>query len=203
MLPSLLFQLLYLILSCLSSSIAVPTQHVLVPSLHKHTMHDRPFAVIIGGSYTGRCKLRRLLGPRGSHETTILNQDSLGRVLRTGWRTAECLVQAKHLHQHFRVLMIEQHSHFEHIFAFPRFGVVNGLEVRKAFVPFRPGPSFEAPESFDGQMLQAKVVSVARDTVILDRDVVLDGQATRQIPYKYLVSVVRRLSARPASLTFS
>jgi len=150
--------LLHFLCLLLHSASAAPAQQVLaMPQIPApgSTLDSRPFAIIIGGSYTG-------------------------------WRTVECLVAAKHLHEHFRVLMIEQHSHFEHIFAFPRFGVTNGLEVRKAFVPFRPGPFFDAPESFDGQMLQARVLNVSRDSVVLDRAVLLDGETVAEIPYKYL-----------------
>ncbi|PKX97890.1 NAD(P)/FAD-dependent oxidoreductase [Aspergillus novofumigatus IBT 16806] len=66
-----------------------------------------------------------------------------------------------------RVLLIEPHSHFHHLFAFPRFAIVPGHE-HKAFIPYTgifssvSGPSTHA-------VVQARVLSVNPRFVTLDR----------------------------------
>ncbi|KAI1320244.1 FAD/NAD(P)-binding domain-containing protein [Xylariaceae sp. FL0255] len=80
-----------------------------------------------------------------------------------------------------RVLLIEPHSHFNHLFAFPRFAILPTFE-HKAFIPysgtFNPGPN---PTQHN--VVRARVSGLHPDRVILDRD----WQGSREIPYDYLV----------------
>ncbi|CZR54216.1 related to Amid-like NADH oxidoreductase [Phialocephala subalpina] len=86
----------------------------------------------------------------------------------------------------FRVLLIEKHSHFQHLFAFPRFAVATGVDTRKAFIPFVPGTFASCPPG-SGTFVQAEVTGLRKDAVQLDRKVTIDGQQLDSIPYSYLV----------------
>ncbi|KAF8857468.1 FAD/NAD-P-binding domain-containing protein [Acephala macrosclerotiorum] len=87
---------------------------------------------------------------------------------------------------HFRVLLIEKHSHFQHLFAFPRFAVATGVDTRKAFIPFVPG-TFAACPPGSGSFVQAEVTGITKEAVQLDRKVTIDGQQVNSVPYSYLV----------------
>lgn len=93
---------------------------------------------------------------------------------------------AKSLAGRFRVLLIEKHSHFQHLFAFPRFAVATGVDTRKAFIPFVPGTFAGCPQG-SGIFVQAEVTGLKKDFVQLDRTVTIDGQQVDSIPYSYLV----------------
>lgn len=105
---------------------------------------------------------------------------------KTGIKTAQSLAET--FHAKFRVLLIEKNSHFQHLFAFPRFAVTTkGIDIRKAFIPFNPG-TFAACPPGSGKVVQAKVTSIDRQHVRIDRKIALDGSQVDVIPYKYLVS---------------
>ncbi|KAF8579871.1 FAD/NAD-P-binding domain-containing protein [Ramaria rubella] len=83
-----------------------------------------------------------------------------------------------------RVLLIEPHSHFQHLFAFPRFAVVPGHE-HKAFIPFNGFFAAEGvpAETRKGTVVQARVEQLLKGIAILDRE--FEGK--REVPYDYAV----------------
>ena len=99
----------------------------------------------------------------------------------------------------FRVLLVEKNSHFQHLFAFPRFAVVNGVDTHKSFIPFTPGVFAACPPG-SGSVVQAKVNSLTKSTIRLDRKVLLDGQKVDSIPYSYLVLATGTKLAAPSTL---
>ncbi|KAI0458178.1 FAD/NAD(P)-binding domain-containing protein [Xylaria acuta] len=80
-----------------------------------------------------------------------------------------------------RVLLIEPHSHFHHLFAFPRFAILPTYE-HKAFIPYT-GTFAVAPNPDQHHVVKAKVSALYQDRVVLDRD----WQGVREIPFDYLV----------------
>ncbi|KAI1747245.1 FAD/NAD(P)-binding domain-containing protein [Xylaria castorea] len=80
-----------------------------------------------------------------------------------------------------RVLLIEPHSHFHHLFAFPRFAILPTHE-HKAFIPYT-GTFAAAPSPERHHVVKARVSALYRDRVVLDRD----WQGMREIPFDYLV----------------
>lgn len=103
----------------------------------------------------------------------------------TGVNTAAQL--AATFHGRFRVLLIEKNSHFQHLFAFPRFAVVTGVDTHKAFIPYNPGAFANCPPG-SGTYVQARVTGLNASAVQLDREVLLDGQKSNIIPYAFVVS---------------
>ena len=99
----------------------------------------------------------------------------------------------------FRVLLIEKNSHFQHLFAFPRFAVVPGVDFHKAFIPYSPGTFANCPPG-SGSVIQARVTSLNRDFVQLDRKVLLDGQQLDNIPFSYLVVATGTKLSPPSTL---
>lgn len=96
---------------------------------------------------------------------------------------------ANTFHEDFQLLVIEQQSHFEHLFAFTRFSVCPGLESRKAFIPFNPGTFADCPSS-SGKVVQATVLEITKRDLRLDRPVQLfAGTVTDIVSYAYLVSI--------------
>ncbi|KAI1129991.1 FAD/NAD(P)-binding domain-containing protein [Nemania abortiva] len=80
-----------------------------------------------------------------------------------------------------RILLIEPHSHFHHLFAFPRFAILPTYE-HKAFIPYS-GTFAGAPNADRHHVVRARVSALQQDRVVLDRD----WQGVREIPYEYLV----------------
>ncbi|RYC56317.1 hypothetical protein CHU98_g9896 [Xylaria longipes] len=80
-----------------------------------------------------------------------------------------------------RVLLIEPHSHFHHLFAFPRFAILPTYE-HKAFIPYS-GTFAAAPDPERHHVVKARVSALHQDHVVLDRD----WQGMREIPFDYLV----------------
>ncbi|KAI1741961.1 FAD/NAD(P)-binding domain-containing protein [Xylaria scruposa] len=80
-----------------------------------------------------------------------------------------------------RVLLIEPHSHFHHLFAFPRFSILPTHE-HKAFIPYT-GTFAAAPNPERHHVVKARVSALYKDRVVLDRD----WQGMREIPFDYLV----------------
>ena len=103
-----------------------------------------------------------------------------------GVNTAKQL--ATRFQSRFRVLLIEKNSHFQHLFAFPRFAVAPGVDTHKAFIPLSPGTFASAPPG-SGTVVQAAVTSLDGSSIKLDREVKLDGKAVDSIPYAFLVSI--------------
>ncbi|KIR26356.1 oxidoreductase [Cryptococcus deuterogattii LA55] len=95
-----------------------------------------------------------------------------------------------------RVLLVEPHSHFHHLFAFPRFAVVPTHE-HKAFIPFTsvfreptiPNPSLHA-------VVRAKVNAVYPTHVSLDRA----WQGETDIPYDFLAIATGTKLPAPGSM---
>ncbi|KAI9047780.1 hypothetical protein LZ554_008490 [Drepanopeziza brunnea f. sp. 'monogermtubi'] len=102
---------------------------------------------------------------------------------------------------HFRVLLIEKHSHFQHLFAFPRFAVTDKVDTKKAFIPFVPG-TFAACPPGSGSFVQASVTGVTKDSVNLDRKVEIDGQLLDSIPFAYLVIATGTKLTPPSTIPY-
>ncbi|KAH8652137.1 hypothetical protein BX600DRAFT_516211 [Xylariales sp. PMI_506] len=81
----------------------------------------------------------------------------------------------------YRILMIEPHSHFNHLFAFPRFSVLPSHE-HKAFIPYS-GTFASSPNRDQHAVVKARVASLKPDHVVLDRE----WQGSDKIPFEYLV----------------
>ncbi|KAL4890010.1 hypothetical protein BDV59DRAFT_185513 [Aspergillus ambiguus] len=93
-----------------------------------------------------------------------------------------------------RVLLIEPHSHFHHLFTFPRFAIVPGQE-HKAFIPYS-GIFPSIPNSLRHAVVQARALSVQPRSVKLDRE----WQGSSQIPFEYLVLATGTRLAEPAGM---
>ncbi|CAK7216290.1 hypothetical protein SBRCBS47491_002774 [Sporothrix bragantina] len=97
----------------------------------------------------------------------------------------------------FRVVLIEKNSHFNHLFAFPRFAATAKVDTKKAFIPYNPGTFANTPGGPGANtVVQARATGLTRTAVELDRQVSLSssdgsGQTTlvNSIPYEYLVLV--------------
>lgn len=94
------------------------------------------------------------------------------------------------MHSTHRVLLVEQNSHFQYLFAFPRYAAIPGIDTRRAFIPFDPAAFADVPEG-SGRVVQARVSEVTRGEVLLDREVEVDGQdggkMVDRVPYDFLV----------------
>ncbi|KAL4802832.1 hypothetical protein BDV18DRAFT_146672 [Aspergillus unguis] len=89
-----------------------------------------------------------------------------------------------------RVLLVEPHSHFHHLFAFPRFAVLPGHE-HKAFIPYThlfPSPAHA--------VIPARVLSVHAHHVKLDKE----WRGSDQIPFEYLVVATGTRLSQPAGM---
>jgi NADH dehydrogenase FAD-containing subunit len=104
-----------------------------------------------------------------------------------GLNTAQQL--ATKFHGRFQILLIEKNSHFQHLFAFPRFAVTSKVDTHKAFIPFTPG-AFAACPAGSGVVVRAGVTGIEDKEIRLDRSVELNGRAVSSIPYEYLVCVI-------------
>ncbi|KAK3384886.1 hypothetical protein B0H63DRAFT_448988 [Podospora didyma] len=93
-----------------------------------------------------------------------------------------------------RVLLVEPHSHFHHLFAFPRFAIVPSYE-HKAFIPYSSVFS-EAPDGARNQVVRASVSSLHPQHVTLDRE----WQGSRDLPFEYLVAATGTRLAPPGSM---
>ncbi|XHG06565.1 hypothetical protein AWENTII_009754 [Aspergillus wentii] len=93
-----------------------------------------------------------------------------------------------------RVLLIEPHSHFHHLFTFPRFAIVPGQE-HKAFIPYNK-IYHAAPNASSHTVVQARVLSIQQQHVKLDRE----WQGSNQIPFEYLTVATGTRLAEPAGM---
>jgi hypothetical protein len=90
----------------------------------------------------------------------------------------------------FQVLLIEKNSHFQHLFAFPRFAVTTKVDTHKAFIPYTPGTFANCPPE-SGIVVRAGVHKIDKEEIWLDRKVEVNGKGVDKIPYAYLVSRTR------------
>ncbi|KAM5347333.1 hypothetical protein ACJ41O_010338 [Fusarium nematophilum] len=104
-----------------------------------------------------------------------------------------------------RVLLVEPHSHFHHLFAFPRFAVVPNHE-HKAFIPYS-GVFAALPDASRHAIIKARVLSLHKDRLVLDRP----WQGSTEVPLDYaVVATGTRLPApgtmqddeKPLSVTY-
>ncbi|KAG8627193.1 hypothetical protein KVT40_004676 [Elsinoe batatas] len=106
---------------------------------------------------------------------------------------------ANRLKGRLRVLLVEKNSHFQHLFAFPRFAVTTKVETRKAFIPFVPGTFANCP-SGSGLVIQAAATAIEKENLRLDRKINLDGEQTDQIKFSYLVVATGTRLSAPSTL---
>ncbi|KAI8938462.1 hypothetical protein NX059_004355 [Plenodomus lindquistii] len=95
----------------------------------------------------------------------------------------------------FRVLLVEKNSHFQHLFAFPRYALTTRVDTHKAFIPYQKSRLGER-----GAIVQAKVLELTKENIVLDRPVDLDGVQTKQIPYAVLAVTTGTKLSPPSTL---
>ncbi|KXJ93400.1 hypothetical protein Micbo1qcDRAFT_232938 [Microdochium bolleyi] len=82
-----------------------------------------------------------------------------------------------------RLLLVEPHSHFHHLFAFPRFALLPSHE-HKAFIPY--SAAFAGSPQASSQhhaVIKARAVSLRPTHLVLDRP----WQGSTEVPFDYLV----------------
>ena len=104
-----------------------------------------------------------------------------------GYFTAKFLTET--LPTGHRVVLIEKNSHFNYVFAFPRFSVVGGYE-KSAFIPYG-GLAKGAPKGVF-EFVQGKVESVDGSVVRLE--------GGKELEYEYLVVATGTSSALPSKV---
>ncbi|KAA8643816.1 hypothetical protein EYZ11_007581 [Aspergillus tanneri] len=92
-----------------------------------------------------------------------------------------------------RVLLVEPHSHFHHLFTFPRFAVIPGHE-HKAFIPYT---GIFANTGLHHAVVQARALSVQSHQVHLDRE----WQGSKNLPFDYLVVATGTRLIPPGGMT--
>ncbi|KAL4941680.1 hypothetical protein BDV06DRAFT_193981 [Aspergillus oleicola] len=108
---------------------------------------------------------------------------------------------ARNLPASHRVLLIEPHSHFHHLFAFPRFAILPGHE-HKAFIPYThlfSSVSNSAHAPTRHSVIQARVLSIAPNHVNLDKAWAESSSTT--IPFEYLVLATGTRLSEPAGMS--
>ncbi|KAF9896481.1 hypothetical protein BX616_007376, partial [Lobosporangium transversale] len=105
---------------------------------------------------------------------------------------AATMIAKKSLPSTHRVIIIEKHSHFHYMFAFPRACVISGWE-NELFVPYTK--FFESPEQ--GQVIQAVATGISKTHVELDR--AIEGFGTN-IEYDYLIYATGARHPEPGNL---
>ncbi|KAK4152215.1 apoptosis-inducing factor A [Chaetomidium leptoderma] len=93
-----------------------------------------------------------------------------------------------------RVLLVEPHSHFHHLFAFPRFAISSGHE-HKAFIPLS-AVFADSPGAPRHQVVRARAVSLQPHSLTLDRE----WQGSRTIPFDFLVVATGTRLAAPGTM---
>ncbi|KAJ5162512.1 hypothetical protein N7492_007904 [Penicillium capsulatum] len=93
-----------------------------------------------------------------------------------------------------RVLLTESHSHFHHLFTFPRFAIVPGQE-HKAFIPYS-GIFSGVPRPTSHRVVQARVLSAQPQHIELDRE----WNCSKQIPFDYVVLATGTTLSKPAAM---
>lgn len=110
-----------------------------------------------------------------------------------GLNLAETL--AKTSSDQYRVLLVEKNSHFQHLFAFPRYALTTKVDTHKAFIPYQKSRLGQA-----GAIIQAKALSLSKDSITLDREIELDGEKTNTIPYAALAITTGTKLSPPSTL---
>lgn len=110
-----------------------------------------------------------------------------------GTNLAESL--AKAAAGRFRVLLVEKNSHFQHLFAFPRYALTTRVETHKAFIPYQKSRLGQ-----EGAFIQAKALELSKDSIRLDREISFDGQRTNKIPYDALAITTGTKLSPPSTL---
>ncbi|WZH48592.1 Oxidoreductase [Fusarium acuminatum] len=95
-----------------------------------------------------------------------------------------------------RVLLIEPHSHFHHLFAFPRFAIVPDHE-HKAFIPYT-GFLSSLPNATNHSIVQARVLSLQKNNLTLDRS----WQGSTEIPFEYAVVATGTRLQAPSNMQY-
>ncbi|KAG5656001.1 hypothetical protein KAF25_001571 [Fusarium avenaceum] len=95
-----------------------------------------------------------------------------------------------------RVLLIEPHSHFHHLFAFPRFAIVPDHE-HKAFIPYT-GFLSSLPNATNHSIVQARVLSLQKNNLTLDRP----WQGSTEIPFDYAVVATGTRLQAPSNMQY-
>ncbi|CAO3621670.1 unnamed protein product [Mucor hiemalis] len=80
----------------------------------------------------------------------------------------------------YRFILIEEKTHFNHVFAFPRASVISGFE-KDLFIPY--DGLFDRDESI-GKVIQARATKIHENYIEIDREV--DGFG-KKVEYAYLV----------------
>ncbi|KAI5480644.1 hypothetical protein MNV49_007571 [Pseudohyphozyma bogoriensis] len=92
-----------------------------------------------------------------------------------------------------RVLVIEKKSHFNHLFAFPRYALTSaGDKTHACFIP----TTLVAPH----QILHGAVETVTKNSLVLDRTVELDGKSVKELPFEALVVATGTRLTPPGTL---
>ncbi|KAI0316943.1 apoptosis-inducing factor [Amylostereum chailletii] len=105
-----------------------------------------------------------------------------------GSKAAELI--AEKMHATHRTILVEKNTHFQHLFAFPRFAVVPTHE-HKAFIPF-----FDAHRTLPAEtkaVVNARVTEVHPDCVVLDH-------GDSPLPYEYLVMATGTKLSPPGTM---
>lgn len=90
--------------------------------------------------------------------------------------------------------MVEKNTHFQHLFAFPRFAVVPGYE-HKAFIPYTNAFSESTPPD-STSIVQGKAVELLKDRVVVET-----GKGEKEeIEYEYLVLATGTKLTPPGTL---
>ncbi|KAF9150940.1 hypothetical protein BG015_007244 [Linnemannia schmuckeri] len=105
---------------------------------------------------------------------------------------AAALEAKKSLPSTHRVIIIEKHSHFHYMFAFPRACVIEGWE-NELFVPYTN--LYDSPEK--GQVIQALATNITKTHVEIDRPI--EGFGT-SIEYEYLIYATGARHPEPGNL---
>ncbi|KAF7715232.1 Uncharacterized protein PECH_008725 [Penicillium ucsense] len=93
-----------------------------------------------------------------------------------------------------RILLAETHSHFHHLFTFPRFAIVPNHE-HKAFIPYS-GLFAGATDPTAHAVIQARVTSVRPEYIQLDRE----WQGSTRVPFDYVVVATGTRLSKPAAM---
>ncbi|KAF3007889.1 hypothetical protein E8E13_010989 [Curvularia kusanoi] len=110
-----------------------------------------------------------------------------------GLNVAESLARAST--DKFRVLLVEKNSHFQHLFAFPRYALTTKVDTHKAFIPYQKSRLGQ-----QGLVVQAKALRLTKDAITLDREVELDGEMTSTIPFAALAITTGTKLSPPSTL---
>lgn len=128
--------------------------------------------LILGGSYAGLHALEYFI-----HQLSDSSHSSLSEKLN------------------FNIILIERNSHFNHIYTFPRHGVLEG-HSQKAFIPYHSfikhvlsNTSSTSINHHQFQIIQAEVIQIKSNHIILNQPINLNSSPhpTHQVHWDYLI----------------